>query len=156
VVLDGRSAEFDIFRQGGNQGGGFIRKRTIVEGEGNGNGITEPGEEVTIWVRTAQGLDPLDKNTWHRTKVFTCDPYITVTKDIAQSKELEWTSVKDHTSAVKIAKNCPSGHTARLYLKNESYSYVWKPDYRYGEQLLYQAFQFHRNHIHSYELGVGQ
>jgi hypothetical protein len=36
--------------------------RTVTEGKGNGNGVLEPGEEATIWVRMRQGLDPFDKN----------------------------------------------------------------------------------------------
>ena len=155
VVLDGRTATFDVFRQGGNSGGGFVRQKTVTEGTGNANGIAEPGEEITIWVRTAQGLDPMDKNTWHRTKIYSYDPVIAVTQDIAESKELEWTSVKDHTSAVEIAGSCPAGKNIELFVESESYSYVWKPDYRYGEQLLYQAFQFHRDCIQRYALKIG-
>jgi len=153
-IFDGRSLSLPRFRQGGNQGGGFIRAIEIREGSGNGNGIAEPGEEVTLWVCIAQGLDPLDKFTWHRTKVYTDDPYVTITADIAEQKELEWTSVKDHTSSFRILPDCPSGHKIELILKNESYSYFWKPDHRYGKKLLLQAFQFHRNHIHRYTLTV--
>jgi enterochelin esterase-like enzyme len=156
VVLDGRTATFDVFRQGGNQGGGFIRQRTVSEGEGNGNGIAEPGEEVTLWVRTAQGLDPLDKHSWHRTKIYSHDSSVSVTQDIAEGKELEWTSVKDHTSAVKISADCPGDARIELFLESESYSYVWKPDYRFGEQLLRQAFQFHRDAVQRFVLKVGQ
>ncbi len=156
VVLDGRTATFDVFRQGGNQGGGFIRQRTVSEVQGNGNGIAEPGEEVTIWVRTVQGLDPLDKHSWHRTKIYSADPHLGALRDIAESKEREWTSVKDHTSAVMISPRCPPGRPIELLLESESYSFVWKPDYRYGEQLLQQAFQFHRDNVQRYVLRIGQ
>jgi len=156
VVLDGRTATFGVFRQGGNQGGGFIRQRTVSEGRGNGNGIAEPGEEITVWVRTEQGLDPLDKHSWHRTKVYSHSSSISVTQDIAEQKELEWTSVKDHTSAVKISEDCADGARIELLLESESYSYVWKPDYRFGEQLLRQAFQFHRDAVQRFVLKVGQ
>ncbi|MBW7996374.1 MAG: esterase family protein [Candidatus Glassbacteria bacterium] len=155
LVLDGRSATLDIFRQAGNQGGGFVRQRTVTEGTGNGNGVAEPGEEVTLWVRTVQGLDPLDKKTWHRVKVYSYDPYVTVTQDIAEQKGLEWTSVKDHTSAIMISPGCPGGREIELFLESESYSYLWKPDYRFGEQLLYQAFQFHRDDVGRYGLKIG-
>ncbi|MBI4873715.1 MAG: hypothetical protein HY822_03670 [Acidobacteria bacterium] len=53
-ILDGRTHTFDVFRQKGNQGGGASLKRTVTEGQGNGNGILEPGEEATIWVKLAQ------------------------------------------------------------------------------------------------------
>jgi len=155
-IFDGRSLGLPKFRQAGNQGGGFIRSVQISEGRGNGNGIAEPGEEITLWVCTAQGLDPLDKFTWHRTKVYTDDPYVTITADIAEQKELEWTSVKDHTSSLRISPDCPAGRRIELILKNESYSYHWKPDHRYGKQLLLQAFQFHRDHIQRYTLTVGE
>jgi len=156
IILDGRSVSLPAFRQGGNRGGGFIRNVLREEGSGNGNGVADPGEEVTLWVCIPQGLDPLDKYTWHRTKVYTDDPYVTITADIAERKELEWTSVKDHTSRFKISPDCPPGHKIKLILKNESYSYFWQPDYRYGKELLYQAFQLHRNHIHRYTLTVGK
>lgn len=156
VVLDGREVTLPLFRQRGNQGGGMIYNRTVREGRGNGNGIAEPGEEVTVWVRTPQGLDPLDKYTWRRARVFTDDPRVTITADIAEQKELEWTSVKDHTSLFLVSPDTPAGSEIPLVLKNESYSYVWQPDYRFGAELLYQARQFHRNHLHRWTLKVGR
>ncbi|HLA41436.1 MAG TPA: hypothetical protein VJ417_15645, partial [Candidatus Glassbacteria bacterium] len=155
-ILDGRTITFPVFRQKGNQGGGFIYQRKVSEGTGNGNGVAEPGEEVTVWVRVPQGLDPLDKFTWQRTKVYTFDPQVQIARDIAEQKELEWTSVNNHTSALKIANDCPPGKAVELILKNESYSYVWKPDYRFGREKLYQAFQFHRNDVSRYLLTVGR
>ena len=155
-ILDGRSVTFPIFRQKGNQGGGFTLLREYEEGKGNGDGKADAGEEVALWVKLPQGLDPLDKYTWHRTKVYTDDPYVTMTADIAEQKELEWTSVKDHTNRFRISPDCPKGHKIELVLKNESYSYFWQPDYRYGKELLYQAVQLHRNHLHRYILTVGE
>ncbi|MEA1997617.1 MAG: hypothetical protein U9N45_08245, partial [Gemmatimonadota bacterium] len=155
-VLDGFAMTFPVFRQAGNQGGGFTRGRLYEEGLGNGDGKADPGEEVTLWVCVPQGLDPFDKYTWHRTKVFTDDPYVTVTADIAEQKELEWTSVKNHTSRFLISPDCPMGHKIELFLKTESYSYYWQPDFRYGKELLYQARQLHRNHIHRCILTVGE
>ena len=156
LVLDGREVTLPVFRQRGNQGGGFIYQKTIREGKGNGNGVADPGEEVTLWVRTSQGLDPLDKHTWHRTRVYSDDSRVAIKADIAQPKELEWTSVNDHTSLVLIAPDTPSGASIPLVLKNESYSYVWEPDRRFGEELLYQARQFHSDHIHRLDLYVGR
>ncbi|HUU28553.1 MAG TPA: alpha/beta hydrolase-fold protein [archaeon] len=155
-VLDGRRLDFPVFHQAGNSGGGFTRPRAIEEGLGNGDGKADPGEEVTIWVCVPQGIDPFDKHTWHRTKVYTDDPYVTITEDIAQPKELEWTSVKDHTSRFRIAPDCPKGHKIELILKNESYSFYWQPDYQFGGEFHYQAFQLHRNHLHRCTLTVGE
>ena len=156
IIMDGRKLDFRIFRQAGNQGGGFTLRRSYEEGTGNGNGRADPGEELTLWLCVAQGLDPLDKYTWHRAKLFTEDPYVTITSDIAEPKELEWTSVKNHTSSFKVSPDCPAGHEIELVLKCESYSYFWQPDYRYGRELHYQAFQFHRNHLFRYLLKVGE
>jgi len=155
LVLDGRKLSLPVFRQKGNQGGGSVYQRTVEEGRGNGNGIAEPGEEVTVWVRTPQGLDPLDKGTWHRAKVFCSDSAVTVCGDIAESKELEWTSVQDHTSRLRVSPTAAPGSQIELALKNESYCYYWQPDYRYGKELLLQAFQFHRNHCTRLMLQIG-
>jgi len=67
--MDGRTKAFRVFRQKGNQGGGSAVERTVTEGKANGNGVLEPGEEATIWVKLAQGHDPFDKGNWHRARV---------------------------------------------------------------------------------------
>jgi hypothetical protein len=64
MILDGRKATINVFRQKGNSGGGGTVTREVTEGKGNGNGVLEPGEEATIWVKLRQGLDPFDKNNW--------------------------------------------------------------------------------------------
>ena len=154
MIMDGRTQTFKVFRQF-SKGGGEMIERTVSEGEGNGNGIAEPGEEVTVWVRTVQGMDASDKNSWHRTKVFCSDPLIVESKDYAEQKGIEWTSVRDHTSAVRINRECPPGHEFKLTLRNESYSYYWLPDTRFGPRLLRQPIQYHRQHVTGYTLKVG-
>jgi hypothetical protein len=67
-VLDGRTVSLTVFRQKGNQGGGGPVPRTVTEGKGNGNGVLEPGEEATIWVKMPQGMDAFDKNNWYRAR----------------------------------------------------------------------------------------
>jgi hypothetical protein len=153
--MDGRTHSFKIFRQAGNQGGGFMLQREVSEGTGNGDGRADPGEEMTIWIQTRQGLDPLDKNSWHRTKVFTDDPYVSIVKDIPEVRGREWTSVRDHTSVIHISTDCPAGHEIRLFLRSESASFSWTPDARYGKELLHQAIQRHRVHLDSVRLVVG-
>lgn len=155
-ILDGRTHTFTIFRQAGNQGGGSMLQREVYEGSGNGDGIAEPGEEMTIWVNIIQGLDPLDENSWHRTKVFTNDPYVSITRDIPEVRGREWTSVRDHTSVFRISPDCPVGHELKLFLRSESASFHWTPDARYGKELLYQAIQLHRVHVYRYDLVVGK
>jgi predicted alpha/beta superfamily hydrolase len=145
IILDGRTATLNVFRQKGNQGGG---------GKGNGNGVLEPGEEATIWVRLRQGLDPFDKNNWYRAKVYSDSRWIVEVEDLQEQKQLEWTGAKERTSVIRLASNTPPGARISLLLDNESWSYVWTPDVRYGIERLYQAFQSHRHHLHRYELVV--
>ncbi|MGH9766936.1 MAG: alpha/beta hydrolase [Blastocatellia bacterium] len=154
MIFDGRSATLNVFRQKGNQGGGGSVTRTAQEGKGNGNGVLEPGEEATIWVRMRQGLDPFDKNNWYRAKVYADSPRIIEVADLREEKQLEWTGAKERTSLIRLAPDTPPGTRIPLLLDNESWSYTWTPDVRYGTERLYQAFQFHKRHLHRYELVV--
>jgi hypothetical protein len=155
-ILDGRTFVFSIFRQAGNQGGGFMLQREVTEGTGDEDGAADPGEEVTIWIQTVQGIDPFDKNSWHRTKVFTEDPYVSIVQDIPEVRGREWTSVRDHTSVIRISPECPLGHELKLFVRSESASFAWTPDARYGKELLYQAIQLHRVHVNRLDLVVGK
>ncbi len=154
AIFDGRSASLNIFRQKGNQGGGGSVTRKVTEGKGNGNGVLEPGEEATIWVRMRQGLDPFDKNNWRRAKVYADSPDIIEVADLQEEKQLEWTGAKERTSVIRMTPETPPGTRIPLLLDNESWSYTWTPDVRYGIERLYQAFQFHKHHLHRYELVV--
>lgn len=153
-ILDGRTATLEVFRQKGNQGGGGSIRRTVTEGKGNGNGVLEPGEEATVWVKMAQGMDPFDKNNWYRAKVYTDSPWLAEVADIEEQKQLEWTSAKERTSLVRLDPGTPPGASIPILLFNESWSYHFTPDARYGKERLYQAFQLHSHHVHGYELKV--
>jgi hypothetical protein len=153
-ILDGRTKTLSVFRQKGNQGGGGPIQRTVTEGKGNGNGILEPGEEATIWVKTEQGLDPFDKGNWYRAKVYSDSPWLDEVGDIQELKQLEWTSGQERTSIVRLSRSVPAGVTIPVVLDNESWSYTWTPDVRYGKERLYQAFQLHTHHLHIYDLGT--
>ena len=155
-ILDGRTVTFSIFRQKGNQGGGAPIERTMTEGRGNGDGVLQPGEEATIWVKLTQGLDPLDKNNWHRTKVYSESPWLTESHDIQELKQREWTGAKERTSVVRLADDTPPGTKIPILLDNESWSFRYTPDVHYGRELLYQAFQEHQHHLHRYELPLGK
>ena len=148
-ILDGRTITLPVFRQKGNQGGGSSIQRTVTEGRGNGNGILEPGEQATIWVRVQQGLDPFDKGNWYRTKVHADSPWVREIADIAEQKQLEWTGAKERTSLIELSADTPKGTQTPLLLENESWSYHFTPDVRYGREPLYQAFQIHRRHVHT-------
>jgi hypothetical protein len=153
-ILDGRTVNFSVFRQAGNQGGGGAIQREVTEGLGNGNGTLEPGEEATIWVKLAQGMDPFDKNNWYRCKVRSDSPWLEEVVDIQEQKQLEWTSAKNRSSVVRLDPQTPSGTRVSLILQNESWSYHNTPDVRFGAEKLYQAFQLHTFHLHRYELVV--
>jgi len=154
MILDGRTATLNVFRQKGNQGGGGAIPRQVTEGKGNGNGVLEPGEEATIWVHLQQGMDPFDKNNWYRAKVYTDSPWITEVGDLEEQKQLEWTSGMERTSVIRLSPETPHGTRIPLLLDNESWSFWWTPDLRFGVEKLYQARQFHTHHLHRYELVV--
>ncbi len=154
-VLDGRTVTLPVFRQKGNQGGGASISRTITEGKGNGNGILEPGEEATIWVKLDQGLDPFDKGNWYRAKVYSDSPLITEAVRLEEQKQLEWTSAMERTSVIRLDPAAPRGAQIPLLLGNESWSFTFTPDVRYGKERLYQAFQLHQHHLHRVMLKVG-
>jgi hypothetical protein len=155
-ILDGRTVTFDVFRQKGNQGGGGPVQRTVTEGKGNGNGVLEPGEEATIWVKLAQGLDPFDKGNWYRAKVYSDSEWIEETAVLEEQKQLEWTSAMERTSVIRLSAKTPAGAVLPLTLSNESWSYRFTPDARYGREKLYQAFQLHRRHIHRLDVKAGR
>jgi hypothetical protein len=65
-VFDGRSETLQIYRYNWGDWDNRVRKETITEGRGNGNGVAEPGETFSVWIRVpGGGGDPVDLNTWH-------------------------------------------------------------------------------------------
>lgn len=153
-ILDGRGATLPVFRQKGNQGGGGTVSRNVTEGKGNGNGVLEPGEEATIWVQLEQGLDPFDKGNWHRARIYSESPWISEIDRLEEQKGLEWTGAMELTSVIRLSPATPPGTEIPLILDNESWSYAFTPDVRYGKEPLYQAFQLHAYHLHRLVLRV--
>jgi predicted alpha/beta superfamily hydrolase len=147
LVLDGRAHKFSVFRQRGNQGGGASVEREVREGTGNGNGILEPGEQATVWLRLRQGVDPFDKGNWCRAKIYSDSPWLTEVADIQEDKGLEWTGAQNRTSVVKLSRDTPRDVGVPAILDCESWSYRFTPDVRYGREPLYQAFQIHKHHL---------
>lgn len=147
AVLDGRAATFPVFRQQGNQGGGAPVERQVREGKGNGNGILEPGEEATIWLRLKQGIDPFDKNNWCRAKVYPESPLLEEIADIQEDKRREWTGAQNRTGLLRLSKAAPANAAVSMILDCESYSFQASPDVRYGAEPLYQPFQVHKHHL---------
>ncbi|MFN7995026.1 MAG: alpha/beta hydrolase-fold protein [Bryobacteraceae bacterium] len=154
-ILDGRTVKLPVFRQKGNQGGGGPISRTITEGKGNGDGRLDPGEEVTVWVKLDQGLDPFDKGNWYRTTIYCDSPWVKEVTRLEEQKQLEWTGAKERTSVIRLDPATPRGTKIPLLLDNESWSYTFTPDVRYGKERLYQAFQLHDRHLHRLTLTVG-
>ncbi|MGH9616974.1 MAG: alpha/beta hydrolase, partial [Acidobacteriaceae bacterium] len=148
-VLDGRTKTFPIFFQGVH-GGGTSVPRTVTEGKGNGNGKLEPGEQATVWLQVAQGLDPFDKGNWCRAKVYTDSKWITETKDLQEDKGREWTGAQNRTSVIELSPATPIGTTVKAILDCETYSFYFTPDVRYGKLPLYQPYQFHRHQLYSW------
>ncbi|WP_031498313.1 alpha/beta hydrolase [Bryobacter aggregatus] len=146
-VLDGRTQSFHVFRQKGNQGGGGPVTRTVTEGSGNGDGILQPGERATIWLKLPAGIDGLDRGNWCRAKVYSDSPWLTEVADIQEQKQLEWTGAKNRTSLIEVAGSTPSNVEIPLILDCESWTYHFTPDLRYGSEALYQAFQIHKHHL---------
>jgi hypothetical protein len=99
-------------------------------------------------------MDPFDKNNWYRAKVYTASPWVTEIADLEEQKQLEWTSGMERTSVIRLSPQTPHGTVIPLLLDNESWSYNYTPDVRYGKEDLYQAFQLHAHHLHRYELKV--
>lgn len=152
-VLDGRPESFPIFWQG-RQGGGKSIDKKVTEGNGNGNGILEPGEQATVWVRVPQGLDPFDKGNWCRAKVYSFSPYLAEVDRFEEDKHLEWTSAKNLTSLIELSPNTPWGTRIKAILDCETYSYFFTPDVRYGTAPLYQPYQRHRHLLYLWEWQV--
>jgi hypothetical protein len=74
--------------------------------------------------------------------------------DLQEQKQREWTSGMQRTSVIRLSPQTPKGTKIPLILDNESWSFRFTPDVRYGSERLYQAFQLHTNHLHRYELQV--
>jgi len=147
VVLDGRTKTFPTFYQGVH-GGGTSVPRSVTAGKGNGNGELEPGEQATIWLQVAQGLDPFDRGNWCRAKVYTDSPWITEIADLQEDKGREWTGAQNRTSVIELNPATPKGTEVRAILDCETYSYTFTPDVRYGAEPLYQPYQFHRHQLY--------
>jgi hypothetical protein len=65
MVFDGRSEQLQVYRYDWGDWDRKVRLETISEGRGNGNGVAEPGEVFSVWIRIPEGEDPGDRNTWH-------------------------------------------------------------------------------------------
>jgi hypothetical protein len=108
-----------------------------------------------VWIQLDQGLDPFDKGNWYRAKVYSDSPWITAPARLEEDKQLEWTSARERTSVIRLAADTPPGTEISLLLDNESWSFTYTPDVRYGSARLYQAFQLHQRHLHRFTFVAG-
>jgi hypothetical protein len=65
MIFDGRSEQLPVYRYDWGDWDNRVRPETISEGQGNGNGIAEPGEIFSVWIRIPAGEAPDDQDTWH-------------------------------------------------------------------------------------------
>ncbi len=79
-------------------------------GEGNGNGIVEPGETVSFLTQVSNNPN------YYGIKVFTTDPYVDKAKSsIKYNFRNDWSGAMRSTSEIKIKSNCPSGHIIQFF-----------------------------------------
>ncbi|NND08212.1 MAG: hypothetical protein HKN87_17670 [Saprospiraceae bacterium] len=118
LILDGRRVDsVPIYQQGPNK----VVLKSLSGGKGNGNGIINPGEEVLLYVRLAQGMGPNDQNTFHRTTLLNHYdlPYATVERlhYLERTNQAGMTSV---ASVISISKDWPEDEPMHMWLKTES------------------------------------
>jgi len=99
-------------------------------------------------------MDPFDKNTWRRVKVYSESPHLVEIADLEAGKQREWTGAMERTSLVRLSASAPRGSEIPLLLDGESWSFHYTPDARYGAERLYQAFQLHTRHLLRWVLKV--
>jgi hypothetical protein len=69
-----------------------------------------------------------------------------------ETKQREWTNARELTSVIRLQPAVAPGAAIRLLLSNESWSFRFTPDVRYGTDYLYQAYQLHTHHLHAFTL----
>ncbi len=118
IILDGRSVDsIPVYRQGPN----VIEMRTLAGGEGNGNGVPEPGEKFLVYIRLPKGIGPNDTNTFHRAYLVNHqqNPYVTV-----EALNYEWKSrqagATSVASIISLSRDMPRDHQPDLWLRVES------------------------------------
>jgi hypothetical protein len=92
---------------------GVAVKEKVI-GTGNGNGQAEASEQIMIYENN------------HRLKLYTDDPYVETTSEVAFDEVLDgyWADGITFTSIVKIAGDCPPGHTIEFLANYETKTYM--------------------------------
>ncbi|WP_439556604.1 hypothetical protein, partial [Dyadobacter sp.] len=80
-------------------------------GEGNGNGIVNPGEWISVF--TKSDLDSLHD---FGLQLYTEDPYVLMEKRrMLFFARADWSGAQRLTSQVQISPDCPDGHEITFY-----------------------------------------
>ena len=85
-VFDGRGDDLPVFSYIWNQWDEPLDTAHIAEGQGNGNGIPEADETISLWIQSAMGYDSTDVSTWHPI-VPICD---------SETEGFEWVRAEHH------------------------------------------------------------
>jgi hypothetical protein len=97
-IADGRAVNLEV------------EEKTRV-GEGNGNGIANPGEWISIF--TKSDLDSLHD---FGLQLYTEDPYVDMdSRRMLFFARADWSGAQRLTSQVKIKTDCPDGHEISFY-----------------------------------------
>ena len=96
-----------------------IEEETITLGQGNGDGVANPGEFIAILVK--------DQGKWWRTELTGADPYLNPF-GIRIRRSDNWTNMDHVGGSAKydlplVASNCPDNHPLELYAE------YWLPKY---------------------------
>jgi predicted alpha/beta superfamily hydrolase len=87
-----------------------VEEKTSV-GEGNGDGIANPGEWISIFTRS--DLDSLHD---FGLQIYTEDPYVAMdNRRMLFFDRKDWSGAKRLTSQVQIKPDCPDGHEIAFY-----------------------------------------
>jgi hypothetical protein len=87
-----------------------VEEKTVV-GEGNGDGIANPGEWISIFTKSE--LDSLHD---FGLQLYTEDPYVNMeNRRMLFFARADWSGAQRLTSQVQIKKDCPDGHEIAFY-----------------------------------------
>src|SRR5438034_4265004 len=92
---------------------------TILLGNGNGDGVANPGESIVILVR--------DNNKYWRTNLFSSDKYVNpfgVNTRISDDwSDFDWVGASAKYSIPLLSSNCPENHSIEFFAE------YWLPDH---------------------------
>ncbi len=118
LILDGGEAsDIAVFQQGPNE----IVHRTLTGGEGNGNGVWEPGETALVYIQLDQGMAPGDHHTFHRCYLINAiqNPYVGI-NTLDYQKKTNQAGATSVATPLSLSSDCPKNQLLDLWFKVES------------------------------------